>query len=230
MAAFELSVRQGADGIELDVKLSADGHVVVIHDNTVNRTTDGSGDVSNLSLQALKDLDAGSFFAPSFRGEKIPALSEVLEAVGNKILINIELTNYKNPFDPLPEKVIDLVVYHQLTDRVLFSSFNPLSLFRIKQLLPNSPVGLLTLGGRKGTITRILLDPFLQNFSLHPFKDSISPTLVQKAHQTGKRVYPYTVNHQDEIRQLIEIGVDGIFTDDPLLGRQVINTVFGNNS
>jgi len=85
LAAFELAVQQQADAIELDATLSADGHVVVIHDTTVNRTTDGSGAVNNLSLAAIKELDAGSYYDIAFRGERIPTLSEVFETVGKKI-------------------------------------------------------------------------------------------------------------------------------------------------
>ena len=114
LAAFELAITHKADAIELDVKLCADGQVVVIHDSTVDRTTDGTGQVRKLSLAALKELDAGSYFDIAFRGEAIPTLEEVLEAVGKRIPINIELTNYAAPTDALPAKVAELVIRHGL--------------------------------------------------------------------------------------------------------------------
>ena len=94
LAAFELAIQQNADGIELDVKLTADGHVVAIHDATVDRTTGARGRVKDLPLTDLRSLDAGSFFAPNFKAEKIPTLEDVFEAVGRRTLINVELTLY----------------------------------------------------------------------------------------------------------------------------------------
>ena len=95
IAAFELALAQQADAIELDVKLSSDGYVVVHHDDTVDRTTNGNGRIKDLSLAQLRSLDAGSFFAEKFRGEKIPTLEDVFEAVGKRTFINVELTNSK---------------------------------------------------------------------------------------------------------------------------------------
>jgi len=109
LAAFTLAIHQNADAIELDAKLSADGEVVVIHDQTVDRTTDGVGKVNELVLAALKELDAGEKYDESFRGERIPTLDEVLESIGQKIFINIELTNYASPKDDLPLKVAEIV-------------------------------------------------------------------------------------------------------------------------
>ncbi|HBY09528.1 MAG TPA: glycerophosphodiester phosphodiesterase, partial [Chloroflexi bacterium] len=102
LAAFKLAVDQGADAIELDAKLCADGQIIVIHDQTVERTSNGAGKVADLPLSALQELDAGSWFGLEFKGEPIPTLDEVFEAVGQKIFINIELTNYASPRDLLP--------------------------------------------------------------------------------------------------------------------------------
>src|SRR6266545_4190320 len=123
IASFELALAQGADAIELDVKLSADGHVMVHHDPTVDRTTNGKGKVKDLSLAELKKLDAGSFFAENFHGEKIPTLEEVFEVVGKRTFINVELTNYNTPRDQLVETVCMLVKKCGLEEHVMFSSF-----------------------------------------------------------------------------------------------------------
>ena len=112
LAAFELALAQQADALELDVKLSADGHVVVIHDATVDRTTNGHGRVRDLSLADLKKLDAGSFFSQAFAGENIPTLDEVFESFGKRTFINVELTNYSTPGDALVESVCMLVKKH----------------------------------------------------------------------------------------------------------------------
>src|SRR5512132_864966 len=97
LAAFELALAHQADAIELDVKLTADGHVVVIHDPTVDRTTGSQGRVKDLSLAQIRALEAGSFFSEKYRGEKIPTLEEVFESLGKRIFINVELTNYNTP-------------------------------------------------------------------------------------------------------------------------------------
>jgi glycerophosphoryl diester phosphodiesterase len=127
LAAFSLALRQEADGIELDAKLTKDGHVVVIHDPTVYRTTGAQGWVKDMTLAELRALDAGSHFDVAFKGEQIPTLDEVLSAVGRLAFVNIELTNYVSPFDELPEKAARIVKKHNLADRVMFSSFNPVA-------------------------------------------------------------------------------------------------------
>jgi glycerophosphoryl diester phosphodiesterase len=141
IAAFELALTQQADAIELDVKLSADGHVVVIHDSTVDRTTNGRGRVKDLSLSELRSLDAGSSFSEKFHGEKIPTLDEVFETVGRRIFINVELTNYNTPRDHLVEMVCMLVKKHQLQKRILFSSFLGSNLSKARSYLPDVPRG-----------------------------------------------------------------------------------------
>ena len=151
LAAFELAVAQGTPAIELDTKLSADGQVVVFHDATVERTTNGRGYVSKLTLSALRELDAGSFFSEKFKGEKIPTLEEVLETIGKRVFISIEFSNYYTfPHDGLVDKVCGLVKRFGLQDNVLFSSFLPSNLKRTRELLPEVPRALLALRGWKG--------------------------------------------------------------------------------
>jgi glycerophosphoryl diester phosphodiesterase len=221
LAAFELAVRQGADAIELDAKLTADRQVVVIHDQTVDRTTDGTGKVGALTLSELRKLDAGSFFDIAFRGEPIPTLAEVFEKVGSLTCINVELTNYASPADSLPARVAELVKKYRLEDRLLFSSFNPLALLRIQKLLPKTPAGLLTLPGRSGWLARSWLGRLIPHQSLHPEQGDVTPSLVERVHRNGRKIFVYTVNEGEVMRRLFSWQVDGIFTDDPVLARQV---------
>lgn len=125
LPSFELASAHQADAIELDAKLSKDNVVMVIHDQTVDRTTDGIGKVNQMSLVELKKLDAGVFFAKEFTGVKIPTLDEVFESVGQKLFVNVELTNYKSGNDVLVEQVVEVVKRHNMQGRVLFSSFLP---------------------------------------------------------------------------------------------------------
>ncbi|MEW6718775.1 MAG: glycerophosphodiester phosphodiesterase family protein [Chloroflexota bacterium] len=222
LAAFELAVKQGAHAIELDAKLCADGQVVVIHDTTVDRTTDGSGRVGDLPLEALRELDAGEFFDASFRGERIPTLSEVLESIGRRLWINIELTNYTTPNDALPAKAAELVRHHGLQERVIFSSFNPLTLNRMKKELPRVPKGWLIAPGSWGAWSWRLLRGYISHEAVHPASQIVSPGWVTRIHLQGRRVHVYTVNRVEEIKRLLDWDVDGIFTDDPLLALQVV--------
>ena len=145
LAAFQLALRQGADGVELDVQLSADGEVVVCHDGSVDRTTDGHGLVAELSLAQLKQLDAGAWFGQAFRGERIPTLAEVFESLPGGI-IDVELKPGALS-SALPNKVAALITRFNLSERVIVTSFLPHYLSRIHQLLPKQAIGLLELRG-----------------------------------------------------------------------------------
>lgn len=143
LAAFRKAAELGADGVELDVHLSADGAAVVIHDFTVDRTSDGRGRVADLPLAALKELDAGSWFDPRYASEPIPTLNEVFEAVGRELMINIELKLLPRGGRGLAAEVVSLVKRHGLANRVLISSFNLSALRRVRRLEPQLPLGLL---------------------------------------------------------------------------------------
>ena len=127
LPSFQQALQKGADGVELDVKLTADGHVIVIHDSTVDRTTDGSDRVSSLTLESIRKLDAGKWFNEKFTGTKVPLLEEVFETIGRDKIINIELksANYFSSRDDLVLKVCELVKRHNNQNQILFSSFFP---------------------------------------------------------------------------------------------------------
>jgi glycerophosphoryl diester phosphodiesterase len=226
LAAFLLAIEQGADAIELDAKLTADRQVVVIHDPVIDRVTPRTGRVKDLSLAALRQLDVGSHFDVAFRGEPIPTLIEVFEIIGRKIYINVELTNYTTLFDALPDKVADLVKLRRLTRRVMFSSFNPIALLRIHRQLPGVPLGLLARPGSPGNWARGWLGKLMIPYqALHVSIRDVNADLVKRTHDNGRRLHVYTVNRSDQMRHLFNMGVDGIFTDDPNMARQVLATV-----
>ncbi len=224
LASFELALSQHADAIELDAKLTADGEVVVIHDQTVERTTDGSGRVSQMTLAQLRELDAGSFFDIAFRGEKIPTLAEVFELVGQKTFINVELTNYASLLDDLPPKVCALITRYGVESRVMFSSFNPVALLKAHRILPNIPIGLLAEPGNSGLLARSWLGRLIPQQALHPEIRDVTPHLIEQVHRSRRRLYVYTVNDPAVMRSLIEWKADGFFTDDPVLARKVLET------
>lgn len=221
LAAFELAIAQKADGIELDVKLSSDGHVVVIHDPTVNRTTGAQGRVKDMPLAELRSLNAGSFFAQNFSGEKIPTLEEVFETVGKRTFINVELTNYNSPRDHLVETVCMLVKKFNLQKHVMFSSFFAFNLSKAGSYLPDVPRGLLALNGIAGAWARSFGYAFGKYQALHPYLKDVTPEQVQRVHRLKGRVHVWTVNQAEDMRRLFHWGVDAIFTDDPQLAVQV---------
>jgi glycerophosphoryl diester phosphodiesterase len=222
ISSFQLAVTHQADAVELDAKLSKDGVVMVIHDPTLERTTNGTGKVNEHTLAELKALDAGSKFNPKYAGEKIPTLEEVFEAVGKQVLVNVELTNYSSPKDDLIAKVAEVVKRQNMQERVLFSSFLPRNLKMMKELLPDTPVALLCLEGLAGMFSRSV---FLTNVSpaiIHPYLADVEPLYVRLEHRRHRRVHVWTVNAEQDIKHMLAMHVDGIFTDDPQKARKIM--------
>ncbi len=213
LAAFQLALEYGADGIELDVMLSLDGQLVVIHDDTVDRTTDGSGRVRDMTLKELQAFNAGN-------GQKIPSLSEVFDLFGGKFQINIELKNYSSFFDPLPIKVAELVKEYGFEDFVLISSFNPFNLPRFRRRLPEVKLGLLTQPDQ----AQRWLWRFIRYDALHPYFNDVDETLVLALHARNRQVNVWTVDEPDEIRRLAALGVDSIITNVPKSAREILES------
>lgn len=226
LAAFEKAAELGADGIELDVHLSADGVPVVIHDYTVDATTDGSGRVADMTLAQLKELDAGSRFDPAFAGERIPTLGEVLESVGSRLLLNIELKTVSLRDTGLERVTIGQVNRHGLAkgNRVLFSSFNPLSLIRAKRIDAHIPVGLLYAPDMPLPLRRAWLAPFIPHEARHPKHTMVDADFMAWSRRRGYQVNTWTVDEPGEMRRLITLGVDCIITNVPDVLRDIIES------
>ena len=215
LPSFQQALQKGADGVELDAKLTSDGHVIVIHDSTVDRTTDGKGRVTSLTLEAIRKLDAGRWFNEKFAGTKVPLLEEVFEMVGTDKMINIELTNYSSPRDGLVVKVCELIKRHNNHSQILFSSFFSSNLKIAAQTLPEIPRGLLAMPGWVGLWARSFGFMFGDYQALHPHISNASREQMQRAHRLKRRVHVWTANTPEEINRLKEWGVDGIITDEP---------------
>ena len=213
-SAFRLALESGADGLEFDVKLTADRAAVVHHDRTLDRTTNGSGLLSRHTLASLEALDAGSSFSGFFRGETIPTLESVFEAYGGRTLLNVELTNYGSILDDLVAVVTGLVSAHALEDTVLFSSFNPLALIQAGRLSPDVRRALL-LHSRSPRICQSLAVKALRVDDIHPAAASINEGFVNHQRSSGRLVRAWTVNDPGEMIAFFRMGVHAVITDDP---------------
>ncbi len=221
MTAFRKALEANADGIELDARLTADGQIVIMHDPTVDRTTNGKGKVRELTLAEILSLDAGIKKGVVFERERVPMLEEVFAALGGKLLLNVELCNYDEGDErTLANAVVELVEKYDLIDSVILSSFRFNNLAYVKDINPGISCGLLAGKGIKGLFARYLLNHSVSVDALHPFYTDVSPSLIHREQQCGRKVRAYTINDQNEIRSLYEMGIDAIFTDDPLTTKE----------
>ncbi|GEL77056.1 glycerophosphodiester phosphodiesterase [Tenuibacillus multivorans] len=223
MSAFEEARRAGADGIELDVHLTKDQKLVVIHDEWVNRTTNGQGYIQDLTFNEINQLDAGSWFSEAFQGEKIPELSDVLSwSVNHPMILNIELKNIFIDYPGIEKLVTQEVKRFGLEDQVILSSFNHVSLKKLSQ----QDIKLAML------YTAKLVDPWLYAeylgvSGLHPGMHSIDVQMVKKAKDAGVDVRIYTVNEEKDMVRWFKAGCTAIITDFPEKARQVRYKVLG---
>jgi glycerophosphoryl diester phosphodiesterase len=223
MAAFAVAERCGVDAIEFDVHLTADGAPVVIHDETLERTTNGSGAVASRTLAQVQALDAGSSFGPAFAGERVPALAEVLTwAAPRRLGLVLELKQPapgtgRSRDEALPRIVVELVREYGLVERTLFISFDHPSLAHVLTVEPAARVGLLTDGPT-------LIDPLAAVRAipaaggLHVRWPWISRELCDAAHQRGMHVHGWGLRGpipRDVVRRLAAFGVDSLSADAP---------------
>jgi glycerophosphoryl diester phosphodiesterase len=217
LPAFSLALGQGADGIELDVQMTRDGEVVVIHDETLERTTNGHGRVGGHTLAQLRELDA-SAGRPGFSGVRIPLLAEVLElVVGHDATVNIELKNNEVAYRGLEERVIDVVTKAGVEDQVIYSSFNHCSLMRM-QSYGVRPLGAL--------LSDSLYKPwrYVQSLgvqAIHPPHAMVDKKFVKACHDRHLAVNVWTVDHPKDIRRMLARGVDAIITNTPAIALDI---------
>jgi len=210
MAAFELGLSAGADGLELDVHITKDGKIVVIHDDTLERTTNGRGRVEDHTYAELAELDAGSWFGEEYKGERLPTLDQVCQLIkGTGKLFNVEL-KAGAAFQTLTEKVAEMIVAYDLVPNTIISSFNHYALAYMKQVNPDLRTAILT--------SAALYKPWeyakgIGATALHPHHKTVVPFIVQEAQANGFMVNPYTVDDPRDVRRMVEAGVDSVITN-----------------
>lgn len=211
IAAFELALEQGADGLELDVHLSADGHPVVIHDFTLERTTDGAGPVSALRVRELKRLDAGGWHDGRFRGQRIQTLQEVLERFRDRTRFWLELRGGSTLYPGLEERVVSTIEIYDVVDRVLVQSFDPTAIVEVRTLNREIRVGAVV---ARAPLDRALLVPGTVD-AICPALAACSAGLIGEVRQAGLDCHVWTVNEPAQVDRLVGWGVSGIITDRP---------------
>jgi glycerophosphoryl diester phosphodiesterase len=218
LVAFQAAIDAGADMIELDVLLTKDRKMVVIHDESLGRTTNGRGMVSDCTLSQLKALDAGSWFDPCFKEERLPTLEEVLDEVGGRVPLNIEIKRsaYEphHPPDAIEKQIVDLAMRKNAVETVLISSFEWRALERLADMKEASAIALLS--GDPGEGNPLEACRKLKAFSWHPTSIALTKEHVRKMHDAGILVFPYNVDTPEDIGRLLEMEVDGLIVDDPL--------------
>ena len=212
LEAFRLAMEMGADGFELDVHMSLDGELVVIHDETVDRTTNGTGLVRDLTLAQLKELDA-SYGMEAYRGAKIPTLGEVFDLIQNtRHIVNVEVKTDEWFYPQIEEKCLALAREKGVEDRIIYSSFNHYTLLKLRQLKPDTKLGML--------FGDIMLKPWeyaaqLDVDYLHPMKMNIYvPDFSAGAAKAGCGVNMWTINDPETMQLCMETDA-GIITNYP---------------
>lgn len=214
LEAFQLALEQGADAVELDVHLTRDGQLLVAHDEKIDRVSDGTGYIAQMSLVQLKRHNFNRVH-PEWEEAKAPTLQEVYELLKpSRMIINVELKNSINPYPGMEEKVLALTAKMGMEDRVIYSSFNHYSILQIKELDQSAPCGLL--------FDNVLIRPWKYAKeagvqALHPHFGQMLffERFCQDAHDAGLQVNTWTVNTERDMQRVIEAGADMMITNYP---------------
>jgi glycerophosphoryl diester phosphodiesterase len=217
LASFLLAKEQGADGVELDAQRCASGEVVVLHDESLGRTTGFAGLITETPYSVVRTLDAGVRKAERYRGERVPLLPEVLEAF--PLLVNIALKCDRADDRGLTAEVVRVVREARAQERVLLSSFNPLCLLRARALAPGILRALLFEQEQEWPLRSALFAPVLGAAALHPEHVLATPDRVARWRKRGYSIGCWTVDDPDRAASLFESGVSGLITNRPAVLR-----------
>lgn len=226
LPSFEAAVELGADMVELDVRLSRDGEVIVFHDATLERCTNGRGRTTDHSLKELKKLDAGSWFDSRFAGTRIPTLEEVLALCRGSIGVNIEIKKEAaadGVDGGIEERCLKIVDRGRGAERVLFSSFDPQVLRRLRQASRDIPVAVLYDKTMYGSGLPSEITAHYEADAFNCDRHDLDGAWLADLHEHGIPVHVYTVDGEEEMNRLIRAGVDGIFTNRPDVLRKLVD-------
>jgi len=222
LAAFQAAMDAGVTMIELDVTLSRDRKLVVIHDATLERTTNGHGPVHDYTLEELKQLDAGSWFESGFADQRLPELAEVLELVNDRVYINIEIKPHAyeahHPPDAIEKQVVKLLRQKNLMDTGMISSFDVKILEQIASMKEAPAIAFIS--KKAAARNTVQMCSRLNVFSWHPYHKIVTRQQVDMMHDAGIRIFPYNVDALREYRRMLAMDVDGVITSNPFLAKE----------
>ena len=214
LASIRQAIADGTDWVEIDVQETADGEVVVIHDSDFMKLAGVNLKVWDGTLEQVREIDIGSWFAPRFSSERVPTLGDVLTEAKGKAGVVIELKYYGHD-QQLEQRVVDIVEQHEMTDEIVIMSLNYAGIQKVRELRPNWTIGLLS-AKAIGNLARLDVD-FLAVTSR-----MATPGFVRRSHAHDKQVFVWTVNDSLGLSRMMSMGVDGVITDEPALARKVI--------
>ena len=237
LPAFRQAIADGADGFETDVHLTKDGVPVICHNYTIDKTSDGTGEISSYTLDELKQFDFGAYFSEGYRGTPLPTLDEFLDLVGptDAEIINIELKCPKGRMFELVNKTMEAVRRHGVLDRVIISSFSPAILKIVKDIEPRCKTGFLHPTQSPSICRAVFVEPYTILKSTHadyahPASITVTRLSVFLEHKMGRKVNVWTVNDEPTVRYLLACGVDGIITDVPDKVRAIVEKAEGRRA
>lgn len=213
MKAFIEAEKAGAEGLEIDVQLTKDGEVVVIHDEKIDRTTNGSGFVKDLTYKELRRYNAGNKHLTIIKKEPVPSLQEVLEWLKTTELVcNIELKNGLIPYKGMEEKVVEMVRKLGVEDKIIISSFNHYSVVYSHRLAPEIETAPIL---AEGLYMPWVYAQSIRAKGIHPHFRAATNEIIKSSQEEGINVRPYTVNKESELERLFKVGTSAVITDDP---------------
>ena len=218
--AFQKAVEMGADGIELDVQMTKDGELVVIHDETIDRVSDGKGWVKDYTYAELKKFNFNKTH-PEYEREEIPTLEQVYLLIKpTNLMINVEIKTGIVFYPEIEERVLELTESLGMSDRVVYSSFNHYTIQKIKKLKPEAETGMLYEDGIVNAVDYAC--DILKADALHPADFNVwYPEFLDQCRKRNRRVHVWTVNDEQQMRTFCEAGVDAIITNYPYIAKSV---------
>lgn len=215
LSAMKKALAHNPQGIELDIQLTKDNHLVVVHDHHFKRLNkDVPGKINEYTLEEIKKIDVGSAFSYEFAGEPLATLDEILQLVPRDVLLNIEIKNIPLLHEGIEKILLDCLDNHNRRDNIIVSSFDHMALETFQGLAPEIPIGLL--------FYYRFIRPWdyakmtgLDIYSLHPNGVYMTEELIDSIHKAGYKVYPYTINREGDYEKLVAAGVDGVFSNNP---------------
>jgi glycerophosphoryl diester phosphodiesterase len=230
--SFEGAVAMGADMVELDVQLTSDKEVVVFHDEKISRCADGRGRIADYTLAQLEKLDAGSWYDKKFKNTRIPTLAEVLDICKNRIAVNIEIKTEavsKMFFGGIEEKCLKIIEQRGMRKHVVFSSFDPRAIMHLKQIDETAKAAVLFEKNKYGSKLPSDIIDSVGADAFNCSKSELSKKWMLDIKSHGISVNIYTVDDVRNMKRIINMGVNGIFTNKPDVLKRVLDDIKDGN-